>query len=271
MQLRVESQLYEWLPGGMVLLPAQALRGHTEWNTLQSSEFLWWAFQYQVGNTFDILRLFDHSALFFLKEPQAFERVFLQHLALFRDRQPDKPAQLVLEQARALEVMAHLLDSLPWSDAPAGGLSDIPPAFYEILQQILRAPEDGVQLKALARQYHMHPTYISNRFKYHFGVTPAQLCRHLSGKRLCKACAADRCGCTHLRRRDARYRQRRRRASAAPGRKMLVHFHGDMVSGGHRDGRAGDRCGYALPGIYKRGRRRREKPPFERCDRYVDP
>jgi AraC family transcriptional regulator of arabinose operon len=48
-----------------------------------------------------------------------------------------------------------------------------------MLTQIIRNPEKDLSLKDLSIQFHLHPTYISNRFKEIFGKSPIQVQREL--------------------------------------------------------------------------------------------
>lgn len=103
----------------------------------------------------------------------AFESVFYQYAELYNKR-VDIPTY-ILRRAKGLEVMAHLFENILDTSMQGKLLHDIPDSFFEMMVDIVEYPENQVSLKALGEKYYMNPTYISNRFKKLFGVTPARL------------------------------------------------------------------------------------------------
>ena len=49
----------------------------------------------------------------------------------------------------------------------------------DIFDDISQMPRAGMNLKTLAEKYHMNPTYISNKFKEYFGISPIFLQRNM--------------------------------------------------------------------------------------------
>ena len=49
----------------------------------------------------------------------------------------------------------------------------------DIFDDISQRPTAGMNLKTLAEKYHMNPTYISNKFKEYFGISPIFLQRNM--------------------------------------------------------------------------------------------
>ena len=48
----------------------------------------------------------------------------------------------------------------------------IPEAFWQIFRMLNGEDIQRITLSGLAQQFHMSPTYISNRFKHYFGISP---------------------------------------------------------------------------------------------------
>jgi AraC-like DNA-binding protein len=59
----------------------------------------------------------------------------------------------------------------------------VPEVFMEMFNNIISGTNLELSLESLARQYNLHPTYISNKFKSHFGISPIMLSRRVQIQR----------------------------------------------------------------------------------------
>lgn len=206
-RLRIEGDgVYDIPPRTVMLVPPDVLHDHFK-DTKEETDFMFWHFTFTIDGVFDVLRLFRLPLLFPLRRHAHFEETFARYLAELRSREkergvlpevsgsgdgeaarpPDKPAApkerrqafilgSVLEKAQSYELLYYLLQEA-LEVGETAPLAAQPPDFLDMLARILERPQDPLSLKALAAQYHMHPTYISNRFKALYGTSPLQLQR----------------------------------------------------------------------------------------------
>lgn len=171
---RLQNREYEMKGGMLAVAPAEL--PHDFLLEADTAAEVWlWSFQYRIDRVLDVFSLISHPRVFALPNTPSFETVFSHYTALLHQERT-LPEEIRL-QSMGLELMACLFTGMMEKMKGVPLTGSTPAVFHEILLQILDHPEAGVSLKELSLQYHMHPTYISNRFKYHLGVTPAQLHR----------------------------------------------------------------------------------------------
>ncbi len=174
-KLRVGKQTYTITPGTVVLIPPNVEHDHYK-DSNEETVFLWWHFTFEIANAIDVLKVFDFPITFRLPNTEEFEKVFIQ----FKEssaRAGYLPTT-ILKEAKALELLYLLLDgAMKSKEAVVGGLQSR--SFLGILAQIVQHPEKQLTLHDLSRTLHMHPTYISNRFKELFGKSPIQVQREM--------------------------------------------------------------------------------------------
>lgn len=159
--------------GSMILIPPFVRHDHYIPDGFPETTFLWWHFTLTIENSVDLLRFINLPHTVNVRNSIAFESVFYQYAELYNKR-VDIPTY-ILRRAKGLEVMAHLFENILDTSMQGKLLYDIPDSFFEMMVDIVEHPENQVSLKALGEKYYMNPTYISNRFKKLFGVTPVRL------------------------------------------------------------------------------------------------
>ncbi len=175
-KLRVGERIYVISPGTVIFIPP-GLEHDQYKDSDEETEFLWWHFTFKIQNVVDVLPFLRIPYIYRLRDDRKFESVFdeLMHTRTRRDR---LLPTVLLQKAKSLELLYVLLDN-------AFGLADaahpdLPPAgFLSILLRIATSPEAPLTLADLARELHMNPTYVSNRFKEMFGRSPILLQREM--------------------------------------------------------------------------------------------
>lgn len=169
-EVRLEGTTYHAGPGSVTILPPNVSHDHYI-RTPEESIFLWWHFTYLLGGCIDVLGFMDIPVLYELKDKVLFEAKFENYLKLSHN---DSLASVIRMKAQALDIFADLIETM--FDEHALWKTDVSDTFIDILSDILASErKDEVSLEILSAHYHMHPTYISNKFKQYFGVTPITL------------------------------------------------------------------------------------------------
>ncbi len=169
-KLRLEDRVYPIDPGTVICVPPEAEHDHYK-DSSEETEFLWWHFTFQLPGGIDALKLFRLPVVFSLQNTEYFEQVFFQFMEA--SSRNDLLSQAILRQVKALELLYIILDSVVTVSEDDRG-NDPGQPFHSVMSAILNYPERPISLKELAEQLHMHPTYISNRFKSLYRLTPLQ-------------------------------------------------------------------------------------------------
>ena len=175
-KLRVGEHVYVISPGTVIFIPPGLTHDQYK-DSDEETEFLWWHFTFKIQNVIDVLPFLRIPYIYPLRDHRRFEAVFDE---LMRTQDPSERLlpTVLLQKAKSLELLYVLLDN-------AIGLADsaqpdLPPAgFLSVLLRIATAPEAPLTLADLARELHMNPTYVSNRFKEMFGQSPILLQREM--------------------------------------------------------------------------------------------
>lgn len=194
----------EWImhPSSVALFPAGAVHDHVAPSHTRCV-FLWWNYDFRLADAVDLLRFFVLPTVFDMPASAGFETAFRQYVRLAKE--PDRLSNVILRQAKALEVMAFILDAAMNQEpdpiqengkarqagrkfakagmnvAQAGqkglqaGIPGVTEPFVRMLGELLQPDGPDVSLAALSKRHNLNPTYISNRFRMLFGTTPAQL------------------------------------------------------------------------------------------------
>jgi AraC family transcriptional regulator of arabinose operon len=165
-KLKIGNEIYDIKPGSVIYIPPHIEHDHYKTSN-DETVFLWWHFTYKIAGVFDALRMFTIPYVFQLNNTEQFESVFHQIKEAMDDEKPLSP---ILKQAKSLELLYILLNNALLENRP-DALSE---PFAKLLATIIQNPKRRLSLKQLSEEFHMHPTYISNRFKELFGKTPIQ-------------------------------------------------------------------------------------------------
>ncbi|RAP73654.1 helix-turn-helix transcriptional regulator [Paenibacillus montanisoli] len=170
-RLRISGKDYYAGPGDVVFIPPFEVHDHVK-DTDEETEFLWWHFTLQVAESIDALQAFRFPIIFRLPQPEKFEAAFHEYCRI-----ADGMASLsnsLMKKAKALELVAILIDAaIHHPDVQQKAEHSDP--FMSMLAELLDHPERRVDLAELGGRYFMHPTYIAERFKKLFGITPTKL------------------------------------------------------------------------------------------------
>lgn len=169
----LDGERIEQPAGILMLIPPHCVHKHYVPEGKGPTSFLWWHFTITVGKL-DVLRLVQFPMFTELKKPEAFEQIFYEYLQLREG--PTSLSGIMYRKAKEFEIMGLLLESiLCVMDSQKSFLEDIPNEFFDMMQNIIDHPEKNSSLQELADKYHLHSTYISNRFKKIFGISPMRL------------------------------------------------------------------------------------------------
>ncbi|MCJ7842094.1 AraC family transcriptional regulator [Lederbergia sp. NSJ-179] len=174
-KLRLNNEIKEIYPGTVIFIPPHHEFDHYM-DTTMETEFLWWHFTLKVGNTIDILRLFQFPHTFTLNNRDYFESIFSEFIRA--SEQGNYLTRTILKKAKAYELLYLILEGALHSNE-GNIMDDQSMSFLSILIHIIKKPEKELRLQDLSKEYHLHPTYISNRFKKIFGKSPIQMQRQL--------------------------------------------------------------------------------------------
>jgi AraC family transcriptional regulator of arabinose operon len=172
--LKVGDQVHELKPGMVVLIPPNVKHDHYKLSN-DLTVFLWWHFTYSIGDTVDALRLIKFPYVFDVSDMERFEQVFSQFTQASAEAN-DFP-NMILRESKALELLYILLDSAMKDPRTTTTFGEESMPFYTILEDIIKNPGKRISLEELARQHHLHATYISNRFRKLFGKPLSQIQR----------------------------------------------------------------------------------------------
>lgn len=176
-KLKVRDDVYEIQPGTAIFIPT-FLKHDQYKDSDEETEFLWWHFTYRIHHVFDVLPLLPVPYIFPLKNYERFEAVFDEFMRSTSGG--GGLPRVILRKAKALELLYLLLDNAFEQAAASDGESAGPPrSFLSVLLKIVTQPGAPLSLKDIARELHMHPTYVSNHFKELFGKPPMALQREI--------------------------------------------------------------------------------------------
>lgn len=169
-RLHIDGQDYHAGPGQVVLMPPDTLHDQVK-DTNELTIFMWCHFKYQVAGCIDVLKLLDLPRCITIQNPETFEEAFEKYVQVAN--KPTSISDALFKEARALDIIAHLLDSIIVSSHFEHQPAKVPIPFIQMLNELMSEP--NTNLKQLSDKHHMHATYISNQFKKHFGISPIQL------------------------------------------------------------------------------------------------
>lgn len=170
-RLRIHNRDYYTSAGDVVLIPPNVIHDHIK-DTHETTNFMWWHFNFKIADTIDLLSMFEFPVCFRLPDPRNLEEVFSRYIQC--TKQSGSIFDIIMKEAKALEMLAIILESAISFNQNNYSRS-YNNTFTQILMDLVKNSEKKCNLKELADTYHLHPTYISNNFKKIFGVSPIEL------------------------------------------------------------------------------------------------
>lgn len=175
--IRYRGQEYVASEGDVIILPPHLRHDHYMGRS-RRTVFLWWHFNLKIGGEVDVLRFIREPTILKVAHRDDFEQHFLEYVNLTRRTSVTLSSHL-LRKAKALEVMAFLLEGASLVNYITDCFADVPDEFIDMLYDIIREPERWRHVNELAAKYEYHPAYLSSRFRHFFGVTPSKLGRSI--------------------------------------------------------------------------------------------
>lgn len=179
-KLRVADKVYTITPGTVVIIPPNTVHDHFK-DTEEETVFLWCHFTFTIGGVIDVLKIFNLPMISLLENSREFEKAFVE----FKEstNKPGLLSHTILRKAKAHELLYLLLEGTVNSHNQEFFNAYQNGEFIQVLTQIVEHPEKEISLTDLSEQFHLHPTYICNRFKELFGKSPLQVHRELKIQR----------------------------------------------------------------------------------------
>lgn len=175
--IRYRGREYVAHEGEVIIVPPHIRHDHYMGSS-RHTVFLWWHFNLSIGDHLDVLRFIREPTIFSVEHRLDFEQQFLEYVSLNRQEQHTLSSHL-LRRAKALEVMAYLLEGASLINYINDSFADVPDDFVSMLHDIVNEPQIWRHVNELAEKYSYHPAYLSSRFRHFFGTTPSRLGRHL--------------------------------------------------------------------------------------------
>jgi AraC family transcriptional regulator of arabinose operon len=173
--LRVGEKEYCCKAGDAIFIPPHVVHDHIK-TSKEEAVFLWWHFNFRTAYNMDVMNLMKLPYRVHMENYADFEDKFFDYIEAIKNEKTI--ADMIYKNAKALEVLACLFDSFLHSQKTQMA-PDIPNNFIEIFNEISGKPRADLTLGMLGEKYHMNPTYISNKFKVYFGVSPIVLQRNM--------------------------------------------------------------------------------------------
>ncbi|MBB3128520.1 AraC-like DNA-binding protein [Paenibacillus rhizosphaerae] len=175
-KLRIDGEVKTLAPGTVIFIPPNVEHDHYK-DSPEETVFLWWHFSYEIEGIMDAMKMFQIPYVFQLQNNDYFEKVFMEFMGSAEAETPSLPLS-ILKQAKSLELLYIILNSaVGQSDAHADVAKS--ESFLDMLSRIVQSPEEPLTLQVMADELHLHPTYVSNRFKELFGKSPMQVQREM--------------------------------------------------------------------------------------------
>lgn len=173
--LRIDQQNHLTGPGNIIVVPPYVQHDHFK-ETNHETVFMWWHFNFKIAGIVDLIRFMKLPLISSLKNQESFEQLFLKYSTI--SNQQGSLSQILLQRAISLEILSILFNELLSNDEELE-IAHIPPVFIQIFNDITNLSLKNISLDQLSETYHLNSTYISNRFKRFFDISPITLRRQL--------------------------------------------------------------------------------------------
>lgn len=179
--LRMNGQEYSLRPRSVILVPPFTRHDHIKTGD-RPSRFFWWHFHFMLYGTIDLLKTMQFPYVFEVQENDTFEDAFMRFDNI--SRQPPTLQNVILKKAYAHEIMGLLIGA---AENYRSIISfSIPTVFMDMLYTLATSRNQEISLASLSEKYNFHPTYISNKFKEYFGISPIRFGQDMLIERACK-------------------------------------------------------------------------------------
>ncbi|MBS4195703.1 AraC family transcriptional regulator [Lederbergia citri] len=175
-KLRIGKNVYPITPGTVVLVPPNVEHDHYK-ESDEETIFFWSHFTYGIAGVLDVLGLFHFPITFKLKDSTEFEKVFIEYKKSIESS--EFLISTILKKAKELELLYLMFEGIMKTQKYPVQAGNKEEEFLCILTELIQNPNKDLTLKELSDKYHLHPTYISNRFKELFGKSPIQAHKEL--------------------------------------------------------------------------------------------
>lgn len=170
-QVRFADETLTLDAGDAFLIPPGVQHDHIK-TSEGTAVFLWWDFRFDVAGCVDALRPFKLPRKVHMDDQAQFVQLFKEFMRSMEH--PRDPSDVLLRQARAMELVARIL-GVAFASASFQIQDDSADIIPRMVQDIRQNCGVCPILPLLADKYRLHPTYLSNRFTQVLGVSPAQL------------------------------------------------------------------------------------------------
>ena len=177
-RIRIYEQDYYAYPGDAILIPPNVKHDHvTDSDDLAC--FMWWNFTYKLYDVIDILCMQNLPVVIHIDDREKFEKTFNHFIE--QSNNLNNISDYVMKESIALELIALLFEMIlsETNDKDQWAMS----GFVDILADITKNPTCKKLLSMLSEKYNLHPTYISNKFKQIYNITPIQYQKQIRMKK----------------------------------------------------------------------------------------
>jgi len=174
--LKINDKIYRTGPGDIIIVPPNIKHDHYK-ETDDETVFLWWHFNFKIANIIDAIKILHLPLVSKLSNQEKFEEMFYSYFE--SNHNGNILPNLLRRRAFGLDGMALILEGLITDNSINTNLS-VPEAFLNMFSDITNPDTSDISLKYFSEKYHMNSTYISNRFKTYFGVSPILMRREIT-------------------------------------------------------------------------------------------
>ena len=179
-RLRIHGKDYYAHPGEAFLIPPNVLHDHVT-DSDDPTCFMWWDFVYKLYDSIDILCVQNLPIVIRVEDQERFERTFQRFVECSANLR--SVSDYIRRESIAFELIAQILEmAMPQADQQYQNELSVS-GFANILVDITNAATCKKLLPMLAEKYHLHPTYISNKFKQIYHITPSQYQKQIRMKK----------------------------------------------------------------------------------------
>lgn len=178
-KLKIGDETHHITRGTVIHVPPHVKFAHYK-DDSEETVFLWWHYTFRIAGILDIMNFVDIPLVFQMENADYFEHVFQD----FMDsaQKPQHLPSIILKKSKSYELLYILLENAI-SQYEFANMKEQKNTFMDVLSRIIKNPEEPLSLKQLSEELHMHPTYISNRFKELFGKSPLHIHKEMKIRR----------------------------------------------------------------------------------------